>query len=781
MLKLVQRIYLVLLVFSPLAFGSVELWSRTIMEGLSFLALFLFFVDLTINKREFFHVPGIVPLLLLPTYILLQFLPLPDFFVRIISPETYGLYHDTIGLLEPVNGMPLSINQKESLSEFFRYGAYASFYILSVQLLSRKQFFKKTLNTVIVFVSLLAFLAILQHFTADGKIYWFKELSRGTPFGPYVNRNHFAGLVGMIFPLVLAMFLYHKPRVNYSGLRTRLAEFFSYRTVNTYFLLGAGLVLLGVSVFLSLSRGGIISLCLATCVFGVLMARQGVDRGRSFMILAVFSFVLLSVGWFGWDPIFERFNRIRNPAGEITESRIPRWKDSLEITRDYPVTGTGFGTFADAYKGYQISEAGAVVAHAHNDYIELAIEGGLIAAGLASWFLISILGTYRHFLRRRDSYCIYLYLGGLAGLSFILFHSIVDFNLHIGANGLYFFLICAICVSAAHTRIRSGPGNTYLSPYDSADSILVKLSGLLIAAMLVLSLGFNACGFIADLNFKAMLNIMQKEELAEPEYKQIRNLATRMIKYDPFNSLYRVIYSNAEKSLGNEAAAFESYKKAIRLNPASGVYLQGLADLVSNWGDKITANRLYEASIQRDVSSSQRFATYSFWLLENGETRKGIETMQNAISLSPRRTRRYLELLIEEKLLETVNLIRVLPGRVEPHIIFAEYLAEKEKFDQADAVYTRALSYLDKEEEIRPDFFIRIYKHYMKQKAFEEALGVMRKGIICLPNNARLRMTIASLYEKLGINYRAIEEYKKALVLDSKNKQAKRKLAKLQS
>ena len=138
-------------------------------------------------------------------------------------------------------------------------------------------------------------------------------------------------------------------------------------------------------------------------------------------------------------------------------------------------------------------------------------------------------------------------------------------------------------------------------------------------------------------------------------------------------------------------------------------------------------------------------------------------------------------MLIEDKLLETSDLIRVLPGRVEPHIIFAEYLAEKEKFDQADAVYTRALSYLDGKEEIRPAFFLRIYKHYMKQKAFEDALGVMRKGITCLPNNARLRMTIASLYEKLGINYRAIEEYKKVLVLDSKNKQAKRKLAKLQS
>ncbi len=448
--------------------------------------------------------------------------------------------------------------------------------------------------------------------------------------------------------------------------------------------------------------------------------------------------------------------------------------------RGFSHTGTGFGTFADAYKGYQISEVGAVVSHAHNDYIELGIEGGLIAAGLATWFLISILGTYRRFLRRRDSYSIYLYLGVLAGLASIIFHSIVDFNLHIGANGLYFFLICALCVSAAHTRIRSGPGNTYLKSYGSADSILLKLAVLPIAAILVLSVAFNVCGFIAGLNFKAMLNIMQKEELAESEYRQIRNLATSMIKYDPINSLYRVIFGQAEKSLENEAAAFAAYKKAIRLNPANGVYLQGLADLVSNRGDKVTANRLYEASIQRDVGSSLRLASYSFWLLENGETKKGIETMRNAIALSPRRTRRYLELLIEDKLLETENLIRVLPGRVEPYLIFAEYLAEKEKFDQADAAYTQALSYLEEEGEVKPDFFIRTYKYYMKQGAFEDAFGVMRKGITYLPKNPRLRMTIASLYEKLGINYRAIEEYEKVLVLDPRNRKVKRRLAKLQ-
>lgn len=777
MTKLTKGIYLFLLVFSPLAFGAVELWSRAIMEGLSFLALSVFFVDLAVHKRPFYRVPGIIPLLLLLVYMLLQMIPLPEIFIKWLSPGTHGLYQDSLGLLGPIDRMAVSIDQKAGLTEFFRYGSYACFYILSIQLLSEKEFLKKTINTVVLFVTILAFVAILQHFTADGKIYWFMGTSRGTPFGPYVNRNHFAGLAGMTFPLVLAMFLYNKPRVNYSGLRTRLAEFFSYKSANTYFLLGVGLVLLGVADFLSLSRGGIISLCLATCFFGVLLVGRGTDRGRGVLILTLFSFVLLSVGWFGWEPVFERFNRIRNPAGEIREARIPRWTGSLDIIRDYPVAGTGFGTFEDIYKGYRIEPAGNAVNHAHNDYIELAVEGGVIAVGLTAWFLISILATYRRFLRRRDPYCVYLYMGGLTGLAAILIHSITDFNLHIGANGLYFFFICAICVSAAHTKIRSGPGPTYLKPVNTG---WVRLSILPAAALLVSSLLFNGGGFLSDLNFRAVLSVFQRGELEQADYRQVRSYAAAAIKYDPFNSLYYMMLGNAEQSLSRDETAFEYYKKAIRLNPANGVYLQTLAANVSDRGDKSVAGKLYRAGTRRDVKSSHRFANYGFWLMENNQRDEGLETIRHAIRLSPRRTRLYLSILSKEKILEDKDLALALPKQVEPHIIFAEYLVEEKKPDLAYAAYKNALSYLDDETEIKPSYFFRICQYYKKKKEYEAALEVMKKGMEYLPDNARIRVTAGSLYEKLSINYRAVEEYKKALVLDPKNRQAKRRLERLE-
>ena len=73
---------------------------------------------------------------------------------------------------------------------------------------------------------------------------------------------------------------------------------------------------------------------------------RGADQKRGIIIIAICILVVLSVGWFGWDPIFERFEKIRNPQGDITEQRLIVWKDSGNIIRDYPVFGTGFGTFS---------------------------------------------------------------------------------------------------------------------------------------------------------------------------------------------------------------------------------------------------------------------------------------------------------------------------------------------------------------------------------------------------------------------------------------------------
>ncbi|MEW6571040.1 MAG: hypothetical protein AB1390_07685, partial [Nitrospirota bacterium] len=114
--KFIFAIFLFVLIFSPLAFGTVETWSYTIVEGFIFLAFFLFLLGCVKCKIHFlYEIPGIIPLVILSLYILVQLIPLPSEFVKTISPGTYNLYKETILVYDPHSWISLSINKKATL------------------------------------------------------------------------------------------------------------------------------------------------------------------------------------------------------------------------------------------------------------------------------------------------------------------------------------------------------------------------------------------------------------------------------------------------------------------------------------------------------------------------------------------------------------------------------------------------------------------------------------------------------------------------------------------
>jgi tetratricopeptide (TPR) repeat protein len=117
-----------------------------------------------------------------------------------------------------------------------------------------------------------------------------------------------------------------------------------------------------------------------------------------------------------------------------------------------------------------------------------------------------------------------------------------------------------------------------------------------------------------------------------------------------------------------------------------------------------------------------------------------------------------------------------LPERVEPYLLFADYLHRTGRENMAEDAYLDALQYVKNEDPIKPSYFYEVYQYYMKKGLYNDALKVMRKAIEFLPDDAGIRVTIGGLYEKLGIPYRAIEEYKKALIIDTKDNNAKKRL-----
>jgi len=772
-------IFIFILIFSPLAFGTVEPWSLTIMETSCFLAFFIFLLRNIRDKKSFlYEIPGIIPLTFLLAFILLQLVPLPAEMVKIISPGTYNIYKDTIFADQQTRWISLSINTKQTLSEFFRIASYVVFYVLTIQLLTNKDNLIKTIAVVVVFASLLSLFGILQHILFNNKIYWIRELSQGgTPFGPYVNRNHYAGLMGMLLPVVLSLFLFYKPSVANTSLRERIIELFNKQWTNTYLLLGFSAVLIGTSIFLTLSRSGIVSLCLSMIVYGLIFLSRGTNKKRAVIIIVIFMLVVLSVGWFGWSPIFERFEKIRNPQGDISEMRIEVWKDSLKIIREFPLVGTGFGSFINIYPKYRTIPGDSVADHAHNDYIEVLVTGGFVTLMIFTWFLIALLyKTYRVFLKRHETYSIYLFIGSVTGIISILLHSITDFNLYIGANGLYFFFLSGLVVSAANSRLRDGLHDTYLRKTSLPHRFLVPVIFIFMIAGFIFQTGVT----IGKYYFSSIRDVKLNEDISRNDLISLRDKAYRASFFDPLESQYQYAVANIEKLISQNEVALNAYRRAVQLNPVNSEYLQRFGLLLSEFKHYDKAEKFLMAGIEYDPDNPMRYKRYALWLFALGRKDDGIKVMQEAISLEPQKTREYITIMVLNRLSDE-DILRALPERVEPHLLFADYLYRTGKDSMAEGEYLNALKYLKNENKITPAFFYSVYNYYMKKVLHADALSIMRQAAESLPDDAGIRIRTGELYEKLNLTHKAAEEYKQALVIDPKNEGARKRLSNILS
>jgi O-antigen ligase/Tfp pilus assembly protein PilF len=770
-------LFIFILIFSPLAFGTVETWSLTIMETLTVFTFLLFIIRAKRQKEVFlYNTPGIIPLLFFLVYILLQLVPLPQEIVRKVSPETYQLYKETVLVVQPEAWVSLSINKKATLTEFFRTASYVIFYIITVQLLTKKDALKKTVAVVIIFASALSFFAILQHFIPNNKIYWVRELTKGgSMFGPYVNRNHYAGLMEMLFPLVLGLFLFYKPQVLRRSFREKVSALFNRHATNIYMLLGFSAVLTATSVFLSLSRSGIVSLCLSMVFFGLMFLSKGSDKKRAVIIIVIGILIVLSVGWFGWSPIFERFGKLQNAQGDITEMRLQIWKDGMNIIGDFPLTGTGFGTFINIYPKYRTIPGDAIAAHAHNDYIEFLSDGGAVACLIILWFIFAFAyKIFSAFRKRREDYSIYLFIASVTGILAISMHGLTDFNLQIGANGLYLFFLMGLSVSAANTRMREGLNDTYLQKKRLPAKALTAFIGILPAAVFI----FNAGAFAGGLFFMKIKDVKLRVDTSKQELDNMKHAAYMSALCDPLEAKYHYAVANIERLLSNNQAALHNYTRAVELNPTKGEYLQRLSLMLSERKEYEAAETLLQAGIRYEVQNPARYERYALWLFSTGRKDAGIAIMKEAISLEPQKTREYITIMILNGLSDG-EIFLALPERVKPYQLFANYLAGTGNEKMAEDVYLDSLQHLKNEDPDPASYFYQIYRFYLKRGRFEDALRIMRKAIEFLPGDAGVRIRTAEIYEKLGKNDKAEEEYRKALSIAPANQEAKKRLDKL--
>ncbi len=311
-----------------------------------------------------------------------------------------------------------------------------------------------------LFTAALALLAILEALTASHGVYWTFTYAYASPAGSFVNRDHFAGCMEMLLPMATV--------AAYRQRRRSWLEFLPW----------AAPPALGVAAMvLAASRGGLVALAAEAAagllILGFLERRRGAraERAARQERRSRWAALWLAGGLTLGLVLLLGTQRLQRRLAEgaafrpSLEQRAALNSSTLAMFRARPLTGWGLGAWAYVYPAYARFDNGTFYAYAHNDYLQLLAETGVIGALLAGWFWAVWAWEFLRRLRRwppallqtglRAPPAVPLAVAAAMGCVGLLVHSWVDFNLHIPANLLLFFALAALALPPAGETVNS--------------------------------------------------------------------------------------------------------------------------------------------------------------------------------------------------------------------------------------------------------------------------------------------------------------------------------------
>ncbi|HEX8087202.1 MAG TPA: O-antigen ligase family protein, partial [Blastocatellia bacterium] len=348
-----------ILIFSALAFGSNEPWSVGLFETVITALMLLWTVKFVADRRLKINVPATA--------------------APIAGLVALGLAQSISWAGDEGRTHSLSMDVEATRGAVAVLIFLLASFIIGANFFVTRERLGTLANVLVIFGLAMSVFALVQHFTWDGRIYWMRR-SAGTSFGPFVNRNHYAGYMEMLVPVPLALVLVR-------GVRKESWMFYGFASA-----------VMGLTVVVSLSRGGIVSLVAGIALVVIMSARherrhrrrsQGVPRGegpsparrssvvirRAGAVAIVAAAIALGIIWIGAEGIINRaaesVDQMKggDAQGELF-SRTEVWKDSWRMIRDYPVTGIGLGAYETVFPTYARNNGMLLIDYAHNDYIQ---------------------------------------------------------------------------------------------------------------------------------------------------------------------------------------------------------------------------------------------------------------------------------------------------------------------------------------------------------------------------------------------------------------------------
>jgi putative inorganic carbon (HCO3(-)) transporter len=478
-----------LLIYTPLAFGGVSQRSITLLEIVSSLLFIAWLAKIISQRRKRGeretrrrgdgeterrrerkrgvgevlpispspHLPLMVAFLVFFALILLQLIPLPSFLVNLVSPATYRLYVE--GTLhtssELPNLLPLSVCSQATETELYKFLAYAIIFFLIVNTIRTRKQINRLLYAIIVVGFLVSLYGLIQFVSGQHFIYSHKMKSFWV-HGTFVNKNHFAGYIEMVILLTFGMLFTRFEKRGSSPLR-KIEQTFEEKYMKGFFALFVLFIMVAAHL-LSGSRGGIISFSLGMIFFILLVYTRRLLRNWIVIVLIFLPVVAVMMMMIVPEEFIASLTRFTEQQFEPSfRVRWEIWRTLGHIFQDFPILGSGFGTFSHLARRYQTFRWFYRLAHSESDFMQLLAETGIVGMVLVAWmggmFFYYILSAWK---RQRSRWAVAIIAGGLSAIVSLVIHGGVDFNLHIPSNALLFSVIAALSYVTAHTRRTEG-------------------------------------------------------------------------------------------------------------------------------------------------------------------------------------------------------------------------------------------------------------------------------------------------------------------------------------
>ncbi len=644
--SLVQFLLFSALLLSPIPFGSVQPWAYGAMEILIFLALLAWLLG-SVKKGELriVHSSLYLPLFLFIVLVALQALNL--------RPIAYSLYlHPTrIGLLKLL--------------------CYSATFFLIVNTWSYET--RRRFVTGLLFIAFfMCIYGLIQYGSGGYRIFGYLRTTQAKWLsGTFVNPNHFAAYLEMAIPLGIALLLSRGARRGKHfilGIKEILARG-EIEALSRQLLLGFVIIILILSLILTAARGGITSFLVAISFMPVLLLRSRTGK-RAFLALSI----ILLLGffyamWIGLEPVFAKFSRVESELYTI-HGRLPLWRSTLELSKDHLWTGTGLGTYVHAFRQYKPIGLflGGLIEHAHNDYLELLSETGIIGLFLFIWLILSFMKSLK--MESPTS------IACLVSVIAILLHSLTDFSLQIPANALLFSVLLGMGAIGGRQRSYS-------------------LFGLKCYALCIFASAICLLLIASSLKPARAQHYFNKYKGSLPSGEPGGEYLKKAISFSPENSEYhfelgqfysRLAYNGKtdfETFTLNSYLALNSYREAARLNPLNS-YAHLLIGLRSGSGKELSR------AISLDPGNPYISYTVADYYLSKWEflnkVERGIclDALKHTLSVDPKYFQRVLDRSWE--IIGDYQMVKgIIPPSSEFHYRFSGLLQRKGLWAEAEA------------------------------------------------------------------------------------------------